>query len=525
MFKSCLRHLKLIMASAPLAFGAGVFCEGCGGSASVSPVRSSQPYQLSPVTASNGVINPSSVQVVPRGGRSQIFFASGNTGFTFEQWLIDGEAISKSTILADGTIVSVSADSLLFENVNGQHSISATYTNKSPSFSVLAQFGFSGDLSFYPVYCSSQGTYAVTWAHWGAFEGTSAFGLFYNPSSGRDPLQVMPDFNQVWGVNENGMALYSTTSGVSYLDNSGAIHSVASPVLSNGGYAVNDSSSLLYGVTPQGKGDVPAQFYTQSALESASPTAISSDVQAYFMNDAGTIVGLSNGLNAIPKGAPVAYVGGQEAALPLVHGMLSAFSNTGVLTTVPSPNNVNVYADNGQRLQAQISDLEVDSVSHGSGGYPNPFNRVVGCNAEGDVKVIGRSTAAATKGDWGYWDSGTRSFVDISSRIQWGQPINPPRLNSKKKGSSGLDLQGLPVIVKLWAISDNDLIFATVGNPPWIGSGGAEFYSNVVVNINAPASPSGSPHGLNRIARQSPMRFAEQTAGSYAKGVGSQNIN
>jgi hypothetical protein len=82
-FKSCLRHLKLIMASAPLAFGAGVFCEGCGGSASVSPVRSSQTYQLSPVTASNGVINPSSDQVVPRGGRSQIFFASGNTGFTF----------------------------------------------------------------------------------------------------------------------------------------------------------------------------------------------------------------------------------------------------------------------------------------------------------------------------------------------------------------------------------------------------------------------------------------------------------
>jgi hypothetical protein len=202
----------------------------------------------------------------------------------------------------------------------------------------------------------------------------------------------------------------------------------------------------MYG-QPRKSGSLPAQFYIQSGWNNATARSISPDVRGYFLNDANVVIGTSNGLGSIPKGAAVAFFSGHEVALPLVQGTLSGFSNTGVLVTVPSPGNVNVYGRNGESVLAHITNLNVDSISDGAGGYANPSNRIVGCNAKGDIKIIGQSSAPATLGDWGYWDSASGSFIDVSALTKW------PLATSSDP------------IVKLWAISDTDEICATVIGP------------------------------------------------------------
>jgi hypothetical protein len=157
------------------------------------------------------------------------------------------------------------------------------------------------------------------------------------------------------------------------------------------------------------------------------------------MSDQGTIIGTSYGLDSTPRGTTVSFSGGHEVTLPLVQGDLAALSNNGILVTTPSPGTVNVYADSGQSEMTQIHSLQIDTASDGTGGISNPFNRVIGHNSAGDTKIIGVSTAPDTNGDWGYWDLLLGKFVDVSKGV-------PPYYT----------------VVKLWAMSDTDIICGSV---------------------------------------------------------------
>ena len=447
-------------------------CGSCGGSAKISSYTPVGEYRLTTTANSSGTIYPSLDKLIKSGGASPVLIATGNAGFAFDAWLIDGVQAA-SPQLSDGTTLTYHGNTLTLGNLAGSHGITARF-----KASIWISDNAGNDPTNYvsPLYSDSSLSYVALASELPGPQQQSvdilrSVPLTYPPVT--PPIGFLRGLQQVWGVTASGWASFEASGQLNLIEPSGTTHLLYSSVPTNTQAAINDSGTILFAQNPASGTGQPPQYFIQSGWDDSSAKPISPDVNAYFMNNSGTIVGTSYGLNSIPKGTPVAYLNGQEIALSNVEGELAGLGNAGVLVTVPAPKTVNLYGNNGQTLIAQIPNLDIDTPTHGSGGIPNPFNRVVGCNAVGDIKVLGRSTTPNTNGDWGYWDSKSGTFVDVADLIP--------------------DIRSYPnPFLKLWSISDNDKICATQPYQQFVG------YPQIILQIKNRA-PSSTAH-VTRVA-------------------------
>ena len=82
---------------------------------------------LTPTGPANGTLSPSIVQAVAQGSGTT-FTATPSSGYALYSWQIDGSNVSGSGTLSDGTTYTISGSTLTFNNVQGNHTVGATFS-------------------------------------------------------------------------------------------------------------------------------------------------------------------------------------------------------------------------------------------------------------------------------------------------------------------------------------------------------------------------------------------------------------
>lgn len=435
-----LRSGKTIFALA-CTFGAG----GCGGRSSVEGLAPT-PYKIWAESTYYAETVPSAstyINVAP-GGLSPTFHAQMAAGFSFASWRVTDSVVQpgERVILPDGTIATAYGTYLSLSNVQGCETIYPVATNNVQTVSVQEFWNATPCSSPVSAWCSSNGVFV-------GFGSTPTFptsGVINKLSPTYPNISVIgntPTVTGIWGVNNQGWVLYQYSSaqgtGVGLLDGSGVNHQITTATSIVAHAEINDSGTVFFGLPNSENGSGHVQYYTQSGWNSETAQPIPSDMNAFLINDAGVIVGTSNGIGTTPEGAALAYVAGQEVPLPNVSGNLAALGNDGTLATVPSPGVANVYTENGKKYLMQIPNFQVDDVTS-----ENAFNRIIGHDRSGHTRILGQSTANNSSGDWGYWDTSDRRFYDVSQEM-----------------ANGFNSYGYSPL-RLWCITDSDQLFASL---------------------------------------------------------------
>lgn len=442
-FKSCLAWAALAVASSLAATSCGGHSVGPGSGPNEYKIWVGATYYAATTPGENTFIT------AVQGGVSPTFHVQPKSGYAFSSWLVTGSNVLPDSrlVLPDGTIATSKDNSLTLSNIQDAEAIYPVATNKAQT--VALEANILSEISQQPVpgWCSEDGAFAYV----GSLPAFPMSVAICNLEPQAWPIGIIegttPTVSRIWGINRQGWILYqygsAQGSGVALLDASGVSHVIttASSVIAQAG--INDSGTIFYGLPASATGSGPAQYYTQSGWDPGSAQQLAADLNAYFINDSGVIIGTSNGVGSVSSGTHVAYISGKEIPLPNVTGTLAAFGSDGTLTTVPSPGFLNIYGGNGQEFLTQVPNFQVDSLDR-----PNAFNRIIGHDRLGHTRIVGESTDIYSAGDWGYWDVQDGRFYDVSQET-----------------ATGFDMTGYSV-ARIWCISDNDQLFVSLNTVP-----------------------------------------------------------
>ena len=86
-------------------------------------------YTLTPQATANGTISPGIAQFVSYGGSKAFTEIPALPVMFLRGWIVDSSAAVGSFALPDGTIVTITGSTLTFSNVQGSHTVSATFSS------------------------------------------------------------------------------------------------------------------------------------------------------------------------------------------------------------------------------------------------------------------------------------------------------------------------------------------------------------------------------------------------------------